>query len=61
VVNGDLSCVAEPILVGHYASARLSGTEALLDARLGGAMARAVVVVGLGEEGSLAGAALAMR
>jgi CHAT domain-containing protein/tetratricopeptide repeat protein len=93
VINGDLTFVAEPLLVGHYTSSRLTGTEALLDARLHRAMTkaldlglypsdsgsryvfentkpnsgnplrdarpRAVIVVGLGAEGSLTGNALA--
>ena len=93
VQNGDLSFVREPLLLGHYRSGRLTGTEHIMDSRIGGAMQqaltlgvypsevgacqiflntrapaddplklpcpRAVVVVGLGEEGTLTGHALA--
>jgi len=38
VHNGNLKFVNEPLLVGHYASARLSGSEAVVDRLIGGAM-----------------------
>lgn len=92
VVNGDLSFIPEPLLIGHYRSARLTGTEAVMNGRIGGTMEqmlalgeypsalgthqiflnsvrpedrlrnpepKAVIVVGLGEEGKLTGTALA--
>jgi len=92
VINGDLSFIPEPLLLGHYRSARLTGTEAVMNARIGHTMEqmlalgeyptdvgthqifvnnvlpedrlrfpepKAVIVVGLGEEGKLTGNALA--
>ena len=87
VTNGDLTFEREVLLLGHYRSTRLTGTEAVMDRLIGGAMSRAlragvypsfigshqifinsrpdlergtflprpkaVVVVGLGEEGKL--------
>jgi hypothetical protein len=87
VRNGDLSFVHQPLLLGHYQSLRLTGTEYVMDRLIGGQMKdalavghypdaigehaifhnsraaaddprqlprpRAVVVVGLGEEGKL--------
>jgi tetratricopeptide (TPR) repeat protein len=38
VVNGDLTYVAEPLLIGHYRSSKLSGAEAFMDRALGYAM-----------------------
>jgi hypothetical protein len=38
VHNGNLKFVNEPLLVGHYASARLSGSEDVVDRLIGGAM-----------------------
>lgn len=38
VLNGNLKFVNEPLLIGHYASARLSGAEAVVDGLIGGAM-----------------------
>jgi CHAT domain-containing protein len=38
VVNGDLTFEDRPLLLGHYRSTRLSGTEAVIDPLLGGAM-----------------------
>jgi tetratricopeptide (TPR) repeat protein len=94
VVHGDLMFVAEPLVIGHYRSTRLTGTEWVMDRLVGGAMSRslaidvypdrpssyqifknthvlgddklriprpaAVVVVGLGEEGSLTAADLVL-
>lgn len=94
VIHGDLMFVADPLMVGHYRSTKLTGTEKVLDRLIGGTMSRsldldvypdrpssyqifrnthvpggdalrvprpsAVVVVGLGEEGSLTAADLVM-
>jgi CHAT domain-containing protein len=38
VHNGNLKFVNEPLLVGHYASARLTGSELVVDRLIGGAM-----------------------
>lgn len=38
VVNGDLTYVAKPLLIGHYRSSKLSGAEAFMDRVLGYAM-----------------------
>jgi pimeloyl-ACP methyl ester carboxylesterase/tetratricopeptide (TPR) repeat protein len=38
VVNGDLTYVAEPLLMGHYKSSRLSGAEAVMNRALDDAM-----------------------
>ena len=87
VVNGDLTFEQAPILLGHYRSTRLTGTERVMNTFIGGAMEqslemglyplgpgthqifvntkvdpesprrmprpKAVIVVGLGEEGKL--------
>jgi triacylglycerol esterase/lipase EstA (alpha/beta hydrolase family) len=87
VVNGDLTFVSDPLLIGHYRSQTLTGTEAVMDRLVHGAMGaslraglyadapgthqvflngtalpddprqvprpEAVVVVGLGDEGTL--------
>jgi hypothetical protein len=92
VVNGDLTFVAEPLLLGHYRASKLTGTERVMDGLIGEAMdealrrglypvkpgsqqifvntrvrpdnpwqlprPRAVIVAGLGEEGSLRAAEL---
>jgi tetratricopeptide (TPR) repeat protein len=92
VINGDLTFVAEPLMLGHYRASKLTGTEWVMDRLIGGAMdgalqrglypgkpethqifintrarpdnpwqpprPRAVIVVGLGEEGSLRAADL---
>ena len=39
VVNGDLTFVRQPLLLGHYRSLRLTGTERVMDRLIGGAMA----------------------
>jgi hypothetical protein len=93
IVNGDLTFETEPLLLGHYRSTRLTGTEFVMDELIGGAMSRsldvglypsaigahqvflntrpnlergsvlprpkAVIVVGLGDEGKLQAAQLA--
>ncbi|MGY3442888.1 tetratricopeptide (TPR) repeat protein [Bradyrhizobium sp. USDA 4473] len=38
VVNGDLTFIAEPLLIGHYRSSSLTGAEAAIDRVLSGAM-----------------------
>ncbi|MEY8876702.1 MAG: hypothetical protein AB9M60_09370, partial [Leptothrix sp. (in: b-proteobacteria)] len=38
VRHGHLRRVSEPLLIGHYAASRLTGTEALVDVLIGGAM-----------------------
>jgi len=38
VTNGDLSFVSEPLLLGHYSSLKLTGTERVMDTLIGGAM-----------------------
>jgi len=87
VVNGNLKFIAQPLLLGHYSSLALTGSEKTVDVLLGGTMSRslqtglypsavgsqqvfmnrcgnpgdpfklprpkAVVVAGLGDEGSL--------
>ena len=92
VINGDLTFVAEPLMLGHYRASKLTGTERVMNGLIGGAMdealqrglypgapethqifintrarpdnpwqpprPRAVIVVGLGEEGSLRAAEL---
>ena len=94
VINGDLLFVPQPLMLGHYASLRLTGTERVVDTLLGGAMSaslgagvypnapgehqifintgvnrdnplqlprpEAAIVVGLGEEGKLRPAELAL-
>jgi hypothetical protein len=38
VMNGDLTYVSEPLLIGHYRALRLTGTEAVMDRAVGGTM-----------------------
>ena len=93
MTNGDLTFEREALLLGHYRSTRLTGTEGVMDRLIGGAMGhsldaglypfsigshqifinarpdlergsflprpKAVIVVGLGEEGKLQAANLA--
>lgn len=42
VVNGDLTFVRQPLLVGHYRSTSLTGTEQVVDRMLGGTMQAAL-------------------
>jgi hypothetical protein len=42
VVNGDLTFIRQPFLLGHYRSARLSGAEAVMNGVLGGGMQRSL-------------------
>src|SRR3954471_5511521 len=44
VTNGDLSFVRQPLLLGHYRSLRLMGTEHVIDRLIGGTMARSLAV-----------------
>ncbi len=93
VCNGDLTFVREPLIVGHYRSTSLTGTERVVDRMVGGTMTasfetglypdlpgshqvflntrsvtdnpwraprpEAVVVIGLGDEGTLKASELA--
>ena len=38
VINGDLSFIRQPLLLGHYRSLRLTGTEFVMNRLVGGAM-----------------------
>jgi hypothetical protein len=38
VINGDLTFVRQPLLLGHYRSIKLTGTERVMDRLVGGAM-----------------------
>jgi tetratricopeptide (TPR) repeat protein len=38
VLNGNLTFVQQPLMLGHYRSLELTGTEAVVDGHLGGAM-----------------------
>ncbi|MEO5742173.1 MAG: CHAT domain-containing protein, partial [Vicinamibacterales bacterium] len=38
VTNGDLTYIAEPLLIGHYRSSKLTGAEAVMDRAIGAAM-----------------------
>ncbi|CAD5373490.1 CHAT domain-containing protein [Rubrivivax sp. A210] len=38
LLNGSLSFVAQPLMIGHYRSLLLTGTEAVLDRHVGGSM-----------------------
>ncbi len=42
VTNGNLKFVREPLLLGHYHSMRLTGTEAVMDRLIGGAMSQSL-------------------
>ena len=42
VVNGDLQFVPEPLLVGHYRSLQLTGSEKMVDKLVDGAMSRSL-------------------
>jgi pimeloyl-ACP methyl ester carboxylesterase len=42
VVNGDLTFISHPLLLGHYSSMRLTGTEQVIDRQIGGAMGEAL-------------------
>ena len=46
VLNGNLSFVAEPLLVGHYPASELTGTEAVVDRMVGGTL-HAAMMAGL--------------
>jgi hypothetical protein len=85
VINGDLTFIGDPLMLGHYRSLQLTGTERVMNELIGGTMQeslrigrypvapgsnqvfdnvrahpfrelprpKAVIVVGLGDEGSL--------
>jgi hypothetical protein len=38
VINGDLSFIGQPLLIGHYRSLSLTGTEYVMNRQIGGAM-----------------------
>ena len=42
VINGDLTFVRQPLLLGHYRALRLTGTERVVDRLVGGAMSRSL-------------------
>jgi hypothetical protein len=42
VINGDLKFVRQPLLLGHYRSVRLTGTEAVMDRLIGRSMSEKV-------------------
>ena len=42
VLNGNLGFVAEPLIVGHYPSSELTGTEAAVDGMVGGTLKAAL-------------------
>lgn len=42
VVNGDLTFEKDPVLLGHYRSTQLTGTEHVMDKLIGGAMKRSL-------------------
>jgi len=42
VLNADLKFVPQPLLIGHYRSMRLTGTEYVIDRLVGSAMSRAL-------------------
>ena len=44
VINGDLSFIRQPLLIGHYRSLRLSGTEYVVNKLVGGAMENSLKV-----------------
>ena len=46
VLNGNLSFVGEPLLVGHYPASDLTGTEAVVDRMVGGTL-QAALAAGL--------------
>ncbi len=42
VLNGSLTFVKQPLMIGHYRSLNLTGTEAVVDRHLGGVMAQSL-------------------
>jgi hypothetical protein len=44
VVNGDLSFIREPLLLGHYRSLRLTGSERVINQLIGDTMAKSLAV-----------------
>ena len=44
VINGDLKFVRHPLMLGHYVSSRVTGTEGVVNALIGGTMAESLAV-----------------
>lgn len=44
VLNADLSFVGQPLMIGHYRSLALTGTERVVDELVGGALSRALAL-----------------
>ncbi|MFM9915121.1 MAG: CHAT domain-containing protein, partial [Rhizobacter sp.] len=44
VVNGDLKFVRHPLMLGHYNSSHLTGTEAVVDRLIGGTMSESLAL-----------------
>ncbi|MFN8060032.1 MAG: CHAT domain-containing protein [Vicinamibacterales bacterium] len=44
ILNGDLTFERRPLMLGHYRSSRLTGSEAVVDRLVGGAMSRSLEV-----------------
>lgn len=42
VLNGNLSFIGEPLLIGHYTASELTGTENVVDRMLGGSLQQAL-------------------
>jgi len=42
LLNGNLSFIGQPLMLGHYRSGKLTGTEAVLDRLIGGTMSGAL-------------------
>lgn len=42
VINGDLKFVSHPLMLGHYTSSRVTGTEGVVDALIGGTMSQSL-------------------
>src|SRR5262245_60796043 len=38
VINGDLSFIEQPLMIGHYRASRLTGSEYVMNKLIGGAM-----------------------
>ncbi len=44
VINGDLKFVRHPLMVGHYTSSNVTGTEAVVDRLIGGTMSESLAL-----------------
>jgi CHAT domain-containing protein len=42
VINGDLTFLEDPLMLGHYRASRLTGTERVMNEQIGGAMKRSL-------------------